>query len=64
MLTTRHAEALLQVPDPTLLDQRTRLVELETKSRLPAMHTSVEYVDAGTNRTELFRRTATMWIKS
>jgi ABC-type uncharacterized transport system substrate-binding protein len=63
-LTTRHAEALLQVPDPTLLDQRTRLVELETKSRLPSMHTSVEYVDAGalmaygTNRIELFRRAA------
>jgi putative ABC transport system substrate-binding protein len=64
MLTAKRAEALLQVPDPTLLNQRTRLVELETRHRLPAMHTSVEYVDAGalmaygTNRTELFRRTA------
>jgi putative ABC transport system substrate-binding protein len=64
-LTTRGAEALLQVPDPTLLNQRTRLVKLETKSRLPSMHTSVEYVDDGAlmaygaNRTELFRRTAT-----
>jgi putative ABC transport system substrate-binding protein len=65
MLMAKRVEALLQVPDPTLLNQRTRLVALENKNRLPAMHTSVEYVDAGalmaygTNRTELFRRTAT-----
>ncbi len=63
-LTARGVDALLQVPDPTLLDHRARLVEFESKNRLPAMHTSFEYVDAGalmaygTNRTELFRRTA------
>jgi putative ABC transport system substrate-binding protein len=64
MLTSRRAQALLQVPDPTLLDQRTRLIELENKSRLPAMHSSLEYADAGAlmaygaDRTELFRRAA------
>jgi putative tryptophan/tyrosine transport system substrate-binding protein len=64
MLTRRRAQALLQVPDPTLLDQRTRLIELETKRRLPAMHSSLEYADAGAlmaygaDRTELFRRAA------
>ena len=63
-LTSRRAEALLQVPDPMFIDQRTRLIELETESRLPSMHTSVEYVDGGAlmaygaDRTELFRRAA------
>jgi putative tryptophan/tyrosine transport system substrate-binding protein len=63
-LTRRRAQALLQVPDPTLLDQRTRLIELETKRRLPAMHSSLEYADAGAlmaygaDRTDLFRRAA------
>ena len=64
MLTRRRAQALLQVPDPTLLNQRTRLIELETKNRLPTMHSSLEYADAGAlmaygaDRTELFRRAA------
>ncbi len=64
MLNKRHAQALLQVPDPTILDERKQLIELENKNRLPAMHTSIEYADAGAmlaygaDRTELFRRTA------
>src|SRR5262249_2251953 len=64
-LARQRAQALLQVPDPTFIDQRTRLIALETRSRLPAMHSSIEYADAGalmaygTDRTELFRRTGT-----
>jgi putative ABC transport system substrate-binding protein len=64
MLTRQRAQALLQIPDPMFLDERTRLIELETKSRLPAMHSSLEYADAGAlmaygaDRTELFRRAA------
>src|SRR5262249_39868177 len=64
-LARQRAQALLQVPDPTFIDQRTRLIALETRSRLPAMHSSIEYADAGAlmaygaDRTELFRRTAT-----
>jgi putative tryptophan/tyrosine transport system substrate-binding protein len=63
-LKSTHAQALLQVPDPTLLNQRTRLVQLEAKNRLPSIHTSIEYADAGAlmaygaDRTDLFRRTA------
>ena len=63
-LKRTRAQALLQVPDPTILNQRTRLAKLEIKNRLPAMHTSIEYADAGAlmaygaDRTELFRRTA------
>jgi len=63
-LAAKHAEALLQVPDPTLINQRTRLIDLETKRRMPTMHSSLEYADAGglmaygADRTELFRRTA------
>jgi putative ABC transport system substrate-binding protein len=64
MLTRERAQALLQVPDPTLFDQQKRLIELEMRSRLPAMHSSIEYADAGAtmaygaDRTELFRRAA------
>jgi putative ABC transport system substrate-binding protein len=63
-LAAKHAEALLQVPDPTLINQRSRLIDLETKRRMPTMHSSLEYADAGglmaygADRTELFRRTA------
>jgi putative ABC transport system substrate-binding protein len=63
-LAAKHTEALLQVPDPTLINQRTRLIDLETKRRMPTMHSSLEYADAGglmaygADRTELFRRTA------
>ena len=65
ILTAKRAEALLQVPDPTLINERRRLIDLETKRRLPTMHSSLEYADAGglmaygADRTELFRRAAT-----
>ena len=64
MLAKEQAQALLQVPDPAFIDQRKRLIEQELKSRLPAMHSSAEYADAGAlmvygaDRTELFRRAA------
>jgi putative ABC transport system substrate-binding protein len=64
-LKRMRAQALLQVPDPALLNQRTRLVELESKNRLPSMHTSIEYAEAGAlmaygaDRLELFRSAAT-----
>jgi putative ABC transport system substrate-binding protein len=56
---------LLQIPDPLFLNHRTRLIELENQSRLAAIHSSIEYADAGAlmaygaDRAELFRRTAT-----
>jgi putative ABC transport system substrate-binding protein len=63
-LAANRAEALLQVPDLTLINARRQLIDLETKRRLPTMHSSLEYADAGglmaygADRTELFRRTA------
>jgi putative ABC transport system substrate-binding protein len=60
-----RVDALIEVQDPMFIDQSTRLVDLETKSSIPTMHSSPEYVDAGglmsygTNRTNLFRRAAT-----
>ncbi|HEY7169083.1 MAG TPA: ABC transporter substrate binding protein [Candidatus Binatia bacterium] len=47
-----------------MINQRLRLIELETKRRLPTMHSSLEYAEAGgllaygADRLELFRRTA------
>ncbi len=64
-LTKRRVGALLEVQDPMFFGQRTRLADLETKNRLPAMHTSPEYVEAGclmayaANRLIMFRRAAT-----
>ena len=63
-LAAKHADALLQVPDPTLINQRSRLIDLEMRQRMPAIHSSLEYADAGglmaygADRAELFRRTA------
>jgi putative ABC transport system substrate-binding protein len=60
-----RVDALIEVQNPMFIDQRTRLVDLETKNSIPTMHSSPEYVDAGglmsygTNRTDLFRRAAT-----
>ena len=60
-----QVDALIEVQDPMFIGNRTRLVDLETKSSIATMHSSPEYVDAGglmsygTNRTELFRRAAT-----
>jgi hypothetical protein len=48
-LAAKHADALLQVPDPTLINQRSRLIDLEMRQRMPAIHSSLEYADAGTH---------------
>jgi putative ABC transport system substrate-binding protein len=63
-LTKGRVGALLEVQDPMFFGQRSRLADLEAKSRLAAMHTSPEYVEVGclmayaANRLYLFRRAA------
>jgi putative ABC transport system substrate-binding protein len=63
--TKEGAGALVVVQDPMLLNDRTRLADLATKSRLPAIYGLLEHVDAGglmayaANRLDMFRRAAT-----
>jgi putative ABC transport system substrate-binding protein len=63
--TRGRAQALLVVESQLLFDHRTRIAELATKSRLPAMFASRESVEAGglmfygPSRYEMFRRAAT-----
>jgi ABC-type uncharacterized transport system substrate-binding protein len=45
--TKAGTHALLVQTDPLLQSQRKRIVELETRDRLPAIHPDSEYVDAG-----------------
>jgi putative ABC transport system substrate-binding protein len=65
LFTKTRVDAFIQVQDPMFIAERIRLVDLATKGRLPAMHSSSEYVDDGalmsygTNRNDLFRRSAT-----
>jgi putative tryptophan/tyrosine transport system substrate-binding protein len=60
-----RAEAVLGLGGPVLNNQRTRVVELAAKSRLPAMYSIREYVEAGglmsygVSVTNLDRRAAT-----
>jgi putative tryptophan/tyrosine transport system substrate-binding protein len=60
-----RAGALIVVQDPMLLNERTRLAELASKSRLPSIYGLLEHVDAGglmayaANRLDMFRRAAT-----
>ena len=60
-----RAEAVLGLGGPVLNNQRTRVVELAAKSRLPAMYSIREYVEAGglmsygVSVTDLDRRAAT-----
>jgi putative ABC transport system substrate-binding protein len=60
-----RAEAVLGLGGPVLNNQRTRVVELAVKSRLPAMYSIREYVEAGglmsygVSVTDLDRRAAT-----
>ena len=60
----RRAQAVLVLPDPSLLARKRRLVRLATAHRLPDMHTVRDFVDAGglmaygPNATAMFRRTA------
>jgi len=60
-----HADAVLVLTSPVINSQRTQLVELAAKSRLPAIYPFPEYVEAGglmsygVSFTELARRAAT-----
>jgi putative ABC transport system substrate-binding protein len=58
-------DALITQSGPRFNDYRTRIINLATKNRLPAMYPNVEYVEAGglvsygANTPDLFRRAAT-----
>jgi ABC-type uncharacterized transport system substrate-binding protein len=60
-----HAEAALVLTSPITFGQRTQLVNLAAKSRLPAVYSQPEFVDDGglmsytANFADLFRRAAT-----
>jgi ABC-type uncharacterized transport system substrate-binding protein len=60
-----RAGAVLMLPSPVLLAQRTQIVALTVKSRLPAIYFATEFVDVGGLMTysvsfsDLFRRAAT-----
>jgi putative ABC transport system substrate-binding protein len=57
-------DALITVEDPVIFAYRTRIVDFAAMSRLPAIHGSREFVDAGglmaygTDRRDLFHRSA------
>jgi len=59
-----HADALLPLSSPVLFVNRTQIVELATKNRLPAIYYATEYVEDGglmtyaPNVLELWRRAA------
>lgn len=59
-----RAEAILVMVDPFLAGQRNRIVELEAKSRLPAVYPSRDFAESGgllaygPNYAELWRRAA------
>jgi putative tryptophan/tyrosine transport system substrate-binding protein len=59
-----RADAILVVSDPMFLSDRTRLADLATKSRLPAIYAVLEHVEAGglmayaADRVDMFRRAA------
>jgi putative ABC transport system substrate-binding protein len=61
----RRADAVLVLTGPVLISQRTQLVNLAAKSRLPSMHYRREYVEDGglmsygVSYTDLDRRAAT-----
>jgi putative tryptophan/tyrosine transport system substrate-binding protein len=63
-MTSAKADALIVLPDPMLTAQRTRIVELAAKHRLPAMYGFREDADAGglmayaTDYPDLLRRAA------
>jgi ABC-type uncharacterized transport system substrate-binding protein len=59
-----HIDGLVVLPDSFFFNHRTRIVELETRNRIPAMHDTREYVDAtgfmsyGPSLADLWRRAA------
>lgn len=64
-MTAERANAVLVLGDPIFWIQRSRIVELATKQRLPGMFPQREYVEVGglmsygANVPEMFRRAAT-----
>ena len=64
LLIRQHADSLITLPSPMLFQEHRRIVDLATKSRLPAMYQTREFVDAGglmaygANIPDLFRRAA------
>jgi putative ABC transport system substrate-binding protein len=64
-MTRERAEALIVLLDTVFREQRTRIVDLAAKSRLPAIYEGREFVDAGglmaygPSVPDLFRRAAT-----
>jgi putative ABC transport system substrate-binding protein len=63
--TNGRADAVLVLPSPITLSQRTQIADLAAKSRLPAIYWATEFVEAGgimtygVSYTDLFRRAAT-----
>jgi putative ABC transport system substrate-binding protein len=68
-LTKARAQGLIVLPNPVTLTHRTQIVELAAKNRLPAMYPWLEFTESGglmaysTNRTEMYRRSATFVAK-
>ena len=64
-LTKARAHGLVVLPNPVTLTHQMQIVELAAKNRLPAMYPWHEFTESGglmaysTNRTEMFRRSAT-----
>jgi putative ABC transport system substrate-binding protein len=60
-----HTDALLMLGSPVLNSQRTQVVDLAAKNRLPAIYPQAEFVQGGglmsygVSFTDLFRRAAT-----
>ena len=63
-MTRERRDALVVLPDPMFLTQRTQIADLAAKNRLPAIYGIPEHVEAGglmgyaASRTDLFRRAA------
>ena len=63
--TKARAQGLIVLPNPVTLSHQAQIVELAAKTRLPAMYPYAEFTESGglmayaTNRTEMYRRSAT-----
>jgi putative ABC transport system substrate-binding protein len=64
-LTKARAQGLIVLPGAVTLEHQTQIVELAAKNRLPAIYGWLEFTKSGglmayaTNRTEMYRRSAT-----
>ena len=64
-MTRDRVRALIVLADPTFYSQRSRIVELAVKSRLPGIYSQLEFAEAGgllsygPDRADLYRRAAT-----